>query len=435
MRRVKYFLPDSQDLVDPSFDFETERRSTTRLRQRDDQYAHELFSTRAFDGILVSKGIVDGFGSTGSRYTLAQRHRLLRAGAAEFFRLPEALWSPIPVMGDCGAFTYVKEEVPPYSVGDVLSFYLECGFQYGISVDHVILDYNASWDAPARGCEVPVALRHRQQVTLDLARDFLREVRACGTSLIPLGVAQGWSPESYAASVESLQQIGYDYIAVGGMVPLKTRDILASLTAIQTIRRPDTALHLLGITRVEQLKTFASLGVASLDSTSPLRQAFKDEKDNYYTLDRQFAAIRIPQVQGNPKLQRAISSGKVRQEEARRLEQACLNAMRRFGAGSLPVGDVMALLREYEALTDPGDDRSEMYRETLEERPWVRCGCDICQKLGHHVILFRGAERNRRRGLHNTWVFYRRMQRVVDSNPLDASGVLITTGCDERAIA
>lgn len=392
MRRVKYFLPDSQDLVDPSFDFETERRSATRLRQRDDQYAHELFSTRAFDGILVSKGIVDGFGSTGSRYTLAQRHRLLRAGAAEFFRLPDAAWSPIPVIGDCGAFTYVKEEVPPYSVAEVLNFYLECGFQYGISVDHVILEYNADWDGLFRRDEVPAALRHRQQVTLDLATDFLREVRASGTPLIPLGVAQGWSPESYAASVKSLQQIGYDYIAVGGMVPLKTRDVLASLHAIQAIRNPNTTLHLLGITRIEQLKTFASLGVASFDSTSPLRQAFKDEKDNYYTPERQFAAIRIPQVQGNPKLQRAISSGKVRQEEALRLEKACLDAMRRYDGGSMPVHDVLALLYEYETLTDPGDVRTDMYRETLEARPWSRCGCDICVKLGHHVILFRGAE-------------------------------------------
>jgi hypothetical protein len=27
--------------------------------------------------------------------------------------------------------------------------------------------------------------------------------------------------------------------------------------------------------------------------------------------------------------------------------------------------------------------------------------------------LFRGAERNRRRGFHNLWVFYRRLQREL----------------------
>ena len=34
---MKFFFADSQDMVDPSFDFETEKRSEWRVRQRDDQ--------------------------------------------------------------------------------------------------------------------------------------------------------------------------------------------------------------------------------------------------------------------------------------------------------------------------------------------------------------------------------------------------------------
>src|SRR5437763_3447216 len=132
-----YFLPDSQDLVDPSFDFRTEQRARTRLRQRDDLYAHEVFCEPAFDGLLVSKGIVDGFGASGGRYTIAQRQRLLRVGAREFFRTEGTAWAPIPFMGDCGAFTYVRESSPPYSVEEVSAFYVDCGFDLGISVDHV----------------------------------------------------------------------------------------------------------------------------------------------------------------------------------------------------------------------------------------------------------------------------------------------------------
>ena len=41
---MKFFFPDSQDQVDPSFDFETEERSEFRLRHRDDRYAHEEFA-------------------------------------------------------------------------------------------------------------------------------------------------------------------------------------------------------------------------------------------------------------------------------------------------------------------------------------------------------------------------------------------------------
>src|SRR5258708_5988700 len=69
---VKFFFPDSQDFVDPSFNFETESRSALRVRQRDDRYAHEEFASPPFDGLLVSRAIVDS-----GRYTLAQKHRLL----------------------------------------------------------------------------------------------------------------------------------------------------------------------------------------------------------------------------------------------------------------------------------------------------------------------------------------------------------------------
>ncbi|MBK9755663.1 MAG: hypothetical protein IPO88_19545 [Nannocystis sp.] len=68
---MQYFLPDSQDLVDPSFDFNKENRSADRLRHRDDQYAHEVFSTRAFDGILVSKAIVMARRRRQAKYTQA----------------------------------------------------------------------------------------------------------------------------------------------------------------------------------------------------------------------------------------------------------------------------------------------------------------------------------------------------------------------------
>lgn len=412
---MKFFLPDSQDLVDPSFDFERERRSMTRNRQRDDLYAHEVFSEAPFDGYLVSKGIVDGYGSLGSRYTLAQRHRLLRLGAPEFFRLRKANRS-LRLMGDCGAFTYVKEEIPPYSVNEVLEFYAGCQFDYGVSLDHVILLFNAEADAPgATERLVPEALRRRRELTLELAAQFLKEHKAGGYTFEPLGVAQGWSPKSYAASVDSLQKMGYSYIALGGMVPLKSHEVLACLQEIQRVRAAETQLHLLGVTRMEHLREFARLGVTSVDGTSPLRQAFKDDRDNYYTEERTYTAIRIPQVQGNPGLQKKISSGQVSQEAARRLEKACLEAMKAFDEGSRSVDEVLAVLTEYEELYDPGSKKNHAsaYRETLTDAPWRKCPCEVCRELRYHVILFRGAERNRRRGFHNIWTFYRQMRREL----------------------
>jgi hypothetical protein len=101
---VDFFFPDSQDQIDPSFDFRSEASSPDRVRQRDDRYAHELIAPAQYTGILLSKAIVDG---PGSKYTFAQRHRLYRLGVRRFFRLEERQLSLL-TLGDCGAFNYVR---------------------------------------------------------------------------------------------------------------------------------------------------------------------------------------------------------------------------------------------------------------------------------------------------------------------------------------
>lgn len=412
-RKIQYFLPDAQDLVDPSFDFKRETRNPDRVRQRDDTYAHEVLEDRAFEGILISKAIVDGLGGGGqARYTQAQRARLLREGARDFFRVKGHAWGKLQFLGDCGAFSYVKEEVPPYTVDEMAAFYTSCGFDLGISVDHVILEYNASWDAKIFGRDgVPKAVKARQEITLELAKSFLAATKAAGDKYEPIGVAQGWSPTSFARSVGALQKMGYGYIALGGLVPMKTPDILATLDAVSEVRKPATRLHLLGVTRVEHIPAFARYGVASFDSTSPLRQAFKDDTDNYYTLDRTYPAVRVPQVQGNPKLLKQIRSGEVDHDRARDLERKCLKALAEHESGERKLPSVITALHAYEELHSPGTDRRDQYREVLEAAPWRTCPCSICKEIGYHVILFRGAERNRRRGFHNVGVFYLRLQR------------------------
>ena len=165
-------------------------------------------------------------------------------------------------------------------------------------MDHVILAYQPKLDDLANiDGAVPQDLVDRQQITLHLASEFITKQQSMKLGFKPMGVAPGWSPKSYAHAVNELQKMGYDYIALGGMVPLKTREILECLAKINDVRSPDTKLHLLGVTRTDHVSAFAGCGVASFDSTSPLRQAFKDDRDNYYTLDRTYTAIRIPQVE------------------------------------------------------------------------------------------------------------------------------------------
>ena len=408
---MDFFFPDSQDQIDPSYDFERESSSLDRVRQRDDRYAHEVISPAPYTGILLSKALVDG---PGSKYTFAQRHRLYRLGVRRFFRLDAGSGPRLATLGDCGAFNYVREEKPPYSVEEVIDFYEECGFDYGISVDHVILGYIPDATDVVRPLrEAPQEWTDRQELTLEYADAFLRRHRAINANVTPLGVAQGWSPTSYAHAVQVLQQIGYSFIALGGMVPLKTAEIEACLRAIEDVRHPETHFHLLGITRTELVKHYERYGVSSFDSTSPFRQAFKDDRDNFYSPDRKYVAVRVMQIDANHRLKQRVLAGHLDQNKGRALEQACLQTLAAYDRDECPIEAPLEALAAYEAfLEDPerrsslrGPDREAEYWRTLHDRPWRDCSCAICREAGINVVIFRGTERNKRRGFHNLFVF------------------------------
>lgn len=402
---MRFYFPDSQDLVSPTYDFIHDEYSPLRVRQRDDLYAHEVLGGSPYDGILVSKAIVDGSVKGAGKYSEPQRQRMYRLGVERFFRLPPGMES----LGDCGAFNYASESEPPYTVAEVVDFYEGCGFQAGVSMDHIILGYDD--ESALEDVESEWVRRH--ELTLRLAKEFLHEVERRGRPFQPVGAAQGWSPQSYRESVSQLQEMGYRRIALGGMVPLKTHQILSCLRAIDSVRAPGTELHLLGVTRVESMPEFASLGVTSFDSTTPLRQAFMDDRSNYHTADTQFTAIRVPQVDGNPSLRRAILAGDVRQKDAVTLERKTLKSLRAFDAGDVGVSEALASVLEYENLVLGGKKSyAEAYEESLTCAPWKACGCRLCGDLGIEIMIFRGTERNKRRGFHNLQVLAEKVRNL-----------------------
>jgi hypothetical protein len=104
--------------------------------------------------------------------------------------------------------------------------------------------------------------------------------------------------------------MGYDYLALGGTVPLKAPQIKACLRAIRDAVPSTTRLHILGFAKANDIESFLPFRITSFDTTSPLIRAFKDAKANYYLpgadggLDY-YTAIRVPQALENPKLQRS----------------------------------------------------------------------------------------------------------------------------------
>ena len=393
--RFRYFIPDWDDHVDPDYDFATETHSGGRGDWSNEVYAHQLYPEPSYDGLLVSRSVIE----KGKKAQRTRRERFDEHGVHRYLRVPQEF----PVMGDCGAFDYIDRAVPPYTTGEVLDYYTGLGFDYGVSVDHLIV--------AATGAQA----RRRYELTLHNAEEFLREHRRRGLSWEPIGAVQGWDPPSYAEAARRTAAMGYRYLGLGGLVRSRPAEILRIVEAVRGVVPGTVSLHVFGVARLGLIEAFVRLGVQSADSATYLRQAWLDPARNLLMPDGWYAALRIPEAGGSPRARKVVAEGHRTADELRRLEDACLTGLRRYAAGrGDPPEALLDRLAEYDRLVGGGrGDPSERIRRTLEGRPWERCDCAVCARWGVEVAIFRGNNRNRRRGFHNTYVFYGLMQRLV----------------------
>lgn len=419
---MKFIYADAMDFVDPEFDFENDRNTKGRIVQWDDEYPHEFLDRAPYDGVLVSRGVVGDVHRNG-KYTLPQMMRFRREGARRFLRYSEAKYPGSLLIGDCGSFTYRDEKLPPYTPADTLEFYADGGFTHGCSVDHIIFDFDEG-EGRLRE-EMPQQTLDRYDVTLELASEFHAQSKRL-KGFKPMGVVQGWSAPSMAWAASQLVHMGYDYLAVGGLVPLKVPQIHAALSAIRAAIPSRVRLHLLGFGKIENLAEFERYGVASFDTTSPLLRAFKDAVKNYFARDAEgalsyYTAIRVPQARENNKLKAKARRGVLHQETALKLETSALDAVRQHVAGSMPIEQALDRILEYWKALNWREDHNEasqlralvkqreVYRRTLRDKPWQDCACRVCREGGVETLLFRNSNRNKRRGMHNLHVFYQHL--------------------------
>jgi hypothetical protein len=113
------------------------------------------------------------------------------------------------------------------------------------------------------------------------------------------------------------------------------------------------------------------------------------------------------------KLKRNIEAGRIVQEDAVRLERQCMAALQQYTGDDGDTKKVLGLLREYDQVVGNRKDYTEAYGETLQDAPWKKCGCRICREAGINVVIFRGSERNKRRGFHNIYAFRQRIDREL----------------------
>ncbi len=100
------------------------------------------------------------------------------------------------------------------------------------------------------------------------------------------------------------------------------------------------------------------------------------------------------------------------------------------GLDTDPANSFAAVWPVVEAYADRMNDSEHLpgYRELLRDCPWRECGCEVCTDLGIDVAIFRGNNRNRRRGFHNTRNFYDRLERDLPKMLVLTRGGVDLTG-------
>lgn len=363
-----------------------------------DKYAHEFFDDPIFDGMLLSKTVVT---------ERLEEYVRQAGGVHRFYRLPLS----VPVMGDCGAFSYSEESKPPYDIGDILEYYETLGFTSGVALDHLIFP------------SMPTSERERRFViTLDNAQAFISQHRIKGHQFQPVGIVQGWDPHSRRQALEQLIEMGYKRLAIGGMAISTDKQLNETLEAIHDFVPKISDLHIFGVARLSMIESFIRYGVTSADSASPMRRAFLGtSEDNYWTqTNERYAAIRIPAAKVGASRKRGVRSTEevilnsgVDLETMKAMEGKALFLLRQYDKGEATLDDTLKSVLAYDRLHGDHRDHEAHYRRTLEDKPWQKCGCNICERHGVEVIIFRGNNRNRRRGFHNVKVFYDRLRKEV----------------------
>jgi len=439
---MKYFIPEWDDRVDPKYDFLRDKHSPEHVENPlSDYYMWDLFGIEnvPFDGVLISRFKIEE--------NKSKLYRIRELGIHEFLRLPKTF----PILGDCGAWGYIDEILPLYDPTETLSFYKDIGVDIGVTVDHLVVKkWKEDKDLRMRitfenGLKSYEVWKERYSKDYDL-----------------LCAVQGGTVEEYIDIFEKYTTHGITAFAFGGLARRPTSFIVSLIRTLKEkleTKEDISKIHFFGLARPPLFRQFAELeekGVeVTFDSASFLRRAWLSAQNNYFTLDgKTYSAIRIPQIGRRSGLRgKNKPSSEIDDEQLEELESKCLSEMRFYAENKTDLSSVMMSLKNYENALGRNrfNQLKDHYTETLKDRPWEKCDCPICSKTGVEVIIFRGNNRNRRRGFHNVWLFYQMFKNpkywtvvpltrkigVPEVDPVrleKGEGVLVITSCTKEKI-
>ena len=404
---MKYYLPNWEDRVDPGYNFLTEEHSAAHVADpKTDSYIWEIFPKEELpiDGVLVSRAALESVRSS--------EKVALDVGIHKFLRLPESA----PVIADCGAWSYLKETKPTYDPIEILSYYDKLGVNYGVTVDHLVL---AGYENQRQ---------QRMEITYTNAVKAYEVWRKTYREKFDLLAAiQGWDADDYVRMLRNYLKRGMTHLAIGGLGKSPRSEALIVISRVtdevrESSTKP-TLLHLFGLGRISLFPSLArleNLGVeVSFDTASWLRRAWIG--GNYYMVrdDRltSYTSLRIPQIGTKRTGLKGRSVQETSLPNLKNLEHESLETIRGYSEGKEPMSKVVETVGEFDmALVRSGSFNYRLlteieptYQRTLQDKPWQSCDCPICRHIGVEVALFRGNNRNRRRGFHNIFTMYHKV--------------------------
>jgi hypothetical protein len=255
--------------------------------------------------------------------------------------------------------------------------------------------------------------RARVKTTKKNAERFIDLAKKRQVGFTPVGTIQALDAVGYAKTARLYHQLGYRHIALGGLVPLPdmlVEEIVTKVMAVVATLKPRPWVHLFGVFRPKLQAKFRELKVDSFDSASYFRKAWLRSDQNYLAPSgKWYAALRVPMTSDGRTRKRLEQSG-LDLASLQAQEYQVLKLLCQFDRDEVSVQEVLDAVIEYDERLTRSSDACSMrarYEQTLKDRPWRSCDCPFCKQLGIHVLIFRGTNRNKRRGAHNTLMLYR----------------------------
>lgn len=212
----------------------------------------------------------------------SQNHLLDPNGVNE--RLLNSRASPRRLFADCGAFQYVDLETPMIDEVEVdanlaWKLYKQRHIDVNYKWDSILLcspDHIVSQDMDDK------STKSRLEFTQNNAEPFL-ELSKSIENVTAVGVIHGRNPKERVEQYEYFKKLGYEYVALGGMVPHST-DIAKVLHIIAGIKDPEhplidrssilarcrndgIKLHIFGLNSLDYVRWWHRLDIDSFDGS------------------------------------------------------------------------------------------------------------------------------------------------------------------------